>query len=718
MMCLLAVIFLLVYQQLHPYPFPDYSVWERKQLRLTGTVTQKQRQTNEDGTQTYIVYLKHIQVSEADEGARDEFPIAEGARVYLDEEPRCGSVVEVEGKLRTFRQATNPGGFDARLYYRTLGLSFSLTGAELIRESAEYDKFTEALWQWKQDLVTLLASYLRGEDAALVSTMLLGEKANLDAETKNSFQRNGVIHILTVSGLHISILGMGLYRLLRKLLMPVIPAAAVAMGVMLCYGTMVGTGASCFRALFMFGMHLTADVCGRTYDLLTALALAAVLLLFGEPMYFYNSGYLFSFASVLAIGALLPLFPAKRKLIQSFVTCFVVYLGTIPIHLLYYYEYPYISFVLNLLVIPLMSVLLKLSLGLLAAAKLAPPVARLLAVPIGLILNFYRWLMSVGDRVAWSNEIMGEVRPVQVVIYIALLAVLIIWWNARPELTTLSRNLFVCCALLFLTARFFSSGLSVTMLDVGQGDCILIERNRKVCVIDGGSSSQEGIGEYTLSPYLKSRGIGEIDTVFVTHTDKDHYSGIEELILTGETEHIKIERLILPALLNPDEDYLRLCEEAKGAGIRVYVIGAGESVSFEDVTLKCLHPCKDAAYPDKNEASLVLLADWKGFTALFTGDLDGQAEAAFAESCARLCDVSLLKVGHHGSAASSKEELLETVKPEIALISCAADNSYGHPAAETLDRLEKIGSKVYITKDCGAITVRVSNGRMWVETFR
>lgn len=171
---------------------------EKQQVELTGKVSQKVYQTDFQGKVVCLVYLTEISCGEVLQA--QGVPIPEGVRVYVDREPTWGSTVVVKGKLRSYREPTNPGEFDARLYYRTLGLEFDLTQAVILRESVSYDRLRENLWWLRIYLVRQLQRYLREEDASVVSTMLLGEKSTLDAQTRDLFKRNGVIHILTVSG--------------------------------------------------------------------------------------------------------------------------------------------------------------------------------------------------------------------------------------------------------------------------------------------------------------------------------------------------------------------------------------------------------------------------------------------------------------------------------------------------------------------------------------
>lgn len=264
-----------------------------------------------------------------------------------------------------------------------------------------------------------------------------------------------------------------------------------------------------------------------------------------------------------------------------------------------------------------------------------------------------------------------------------------------------------------------SKNLQVTVLDVGQGDCIFIrDREGKKMLVDGGSSDLSSVGTYRIEPFLLSQGVRKLEYVFVTHGDADHINGIQEL-LQNQKQGVEIDALVLPPEEYMDEKLLHLAEIAKENGTRVLTIYAGEKVG---TYLKCIAPLttrknerirgKEEEMPRLeagNEASVVLELKDGAFQMLLTGDLEGRGEEQLVESGA-LESCPILKAGHHGSKNSGSEEFLQIVKPRLTLISAGIENRYGHPHEETLERLQEIGSEVLSTQECGAITLR-SDGR-------
>lgn len=316
----------------------------------------------------------------------------EGVLCYPEKEPQMGSVVLMEGKFYAFSHATNPGEFDGADYYRILGQQGRLMQADCLFQSRDYSWFRETLYGCREYLSLLLHACYPEEEASVMGAMLLGEKGLIDGEVKSLYQHNGIIHILAISGLHLSILGVGCYQFLARLRIPKAVDIILSVALMYCYGIMTGMGISVVRALVMFGMKLCAPLVGRTYDLLSAMTVAALLILVQQPLYLTHSGFLFSFSAICGIG-LFPkvsvYLPSGNGFLKALSAGVWVSFATLPVHLCFYYEFPPYSILLNLIVIPCMGVLLASGVGVMAAAALFLPLGQIAAFPGIWILAFY-----------------------------------------------------------------------------------------------------------------------------------------------------------------------------------------------------------------------------------------------------------------------------------------------------------------------------------------
>lgn len=728
---------------------------EEREIRLTGKIMQKETKKQDYG-ETMTVCLSDL--SNDGLGGRLLCYLAEGQR-----EPKLGSYVEIEGRLKRFERASNPGQFDAALYYQISGISYRLDQAKITKTTTEYNRMGEMLWQIRKHLSGILSLRLPEKEAALMQTILLGEKESLDSEIKELYQRSGIAHILAISGLHVSVLGMGLYRLLRKIGVPVKGAALLSMLLLFFYGAMTGFSVSAMRAILMFGLRMLGEMLQRTYDMLTAIAAAAALLLAGQPLFLKSASFVFSFGCVLGLcvvhpaltmPAAVPQQPKRRikwqEILQRLLAPPAMMAVTLPMYLWFYYQIPPYSMLLNLLVIPLMSYLMAAGLLLLLVNPLPLPLWRIAAALIVGVFRIYERACRICEGLPGAVLNLGKPAAWQLLVYLAcLLAVILI----RHRQSLWKRWLMMAGAVLILLVRP-AGRLEITFLDVGQGDCIYVELpGKEKFLVDGGSSSVGSVGKYRILPFLKAKGVRYLEAVFVTHPDEDHCNGIQELLSQGKQQGIRVGCLILPDIGegSKGQGYRELEKAASEAGISLQYISRGQYIQEKDTLLECLHPVSGFESTDANAYSIVLRFTSGSFTALLTGDLEGSGEQALLEELSARREISenqgtgsmavgpadnmagsmtdnmaggpagitLLKVAHHGSKNSTSEEFLQMINPTIAVISCGKNNRYGHPHEETLERLSEADISWFCTKDYGAITVSVdAKGKVAVKGYR
>lgn len=737
------VIMLLCYLHYWPIPAVSFEELDKSTVELTGRVEKKEYRISEE-RKSLVIYLKEVQIVDRSLSQEQETEL-NGVLCYMREgqEPKTGSAVRIRGRFGCFYGATNPGEFDARNYYRILDLQARVTNGTILKESVQYDRFRETLHRLRRYLSGRIDLCFGENDASVMKAMLLGEKEGLDADTKQLYQKNGIIHILSISGLHISLIGMGLYRLLKRLSCPKLPCILLSVGIMYSYGVMTGGSVSAQRAVAMFGFHMAAEVFYRTYDMLTAMAVVGIAVLLRQPLYLSHSGFLFSFGAILAIGLFAPLFERNlsggTKAKKALAAGLAVSLVTLPVYLCFYYEYPPYSMLLNLLVIPGAGLLVSGGLCSLAGAVFCPPLGTMAALPVHLLLTGYELCCKAVLRLPGSGWIPGRPKNWQIVLFAVILAGV---WLCADRWSRLQFWQWILLALLCITMRFHDS-LQITVLDVGQGDCIyLADEKGGRYLIDGGSSSKNNVGTYQMLPFLKEEGTDTLDAVFVTHMDSDHYNGIYEMIEQTQANGVAITNLVLPDI-GPESRkgaYEELEALAKKQGIALQYIQKGDTLRHGKLRLTCLYPEKGTEQ-ESNAASLVLYLEYDRFTALFTGDLEGSGEEVvrraleervpeadsleergpgksdLKESGSEKAGVTVLKVAHHGSKYSTGEGFLETVSPKIALISAGRDNSYGHPHTELLERLARSGSSVYTTFETGAVTIYTDGTKVRLEQY-
>ena len=651
-----------------------------------------------------------------------------------------GSRIRIRGKIYCFSAASNPGQFDSLLYYKTLGYDFRLLRTEVTALSAGTGDPVGSLLQTGRRTLSRALDRLVPEQryAGVLKAMLLGEKGWLDPQTKDLYQGAGIIAILTISGLHISILGAGLFKTLTRLRIPVPAAALLSLGLIFLYGRMTGMTSSAVRAIIMFAMNLAARLVHRTYDLLTAVSVASILLLAEQPLYILSSGFLFSFGSVLAVGILLPAMPEQRiPVLSSLEKGLIFPLAGLPIYLNYYFTFPLYSICTNLIVTPLMllvmiSALLSLCFALpaltigtaSAAGAFLLAAAGLCVLPARVILVLYELVCKGTRLLPGYTMVLGCPAGWQTVFYLFMLAFLAVGSSSIPSGI---KRIWLLLAVTVITARY-SAGLTLSFIDVGQGDGIYLEADGTRILIDGGSSSQTMVGTYTLIPFLQHEGVRRLDSIILTHEDDDHMSGMLE-ILEGIPDHgISVGCLILPDIAEEikGENYRKLEETARQKNVSVSYISRGDEIRSGRLIMECLHPEAGEFCSEANEYSTTLYVRYGSFTAILNGDLEKDGEEkclAYMKTRTDLFDpdgnnrVTVLKAGHHGSRFATGEARLSFWKPDTAVISCGRHNSYGHPSPEVLDRLEEEGALLLDTPSCGCITCRTDGRGVKIETF-
>jgi competence protein ComEC len=385
----------------------------------------------------------------------------------------------------------------------------------------------------------------------------------------------------------------------------------------------------------------------------------------------------------------------------------------LPIVLWNYFEISTYGFLLNIVVIPLMSILLGAAVLGSLFVMLVPILGKFCLSICGVILELYEWSTKMSLKLPCARIVVGKPSIVQLVFYYIVLFLLLFCFYKKQKWKGWFIWLVVASLMLFVN---FHSGLEITMLNVGQGDGVFLRGPTGTSYfIDGGSSDVDELGKYRIEPFLKSQGVGTLDYVFVSHGDTDHYNGIAEMLERQEMG-VKIRYLVLPIYYQKDDALLQLASFAYKNGTDVLVIEGEERITEKELLIQCVQPTSKDGNVEGNASSMVLSISYKEMDFLFTGDVEGIGEERLSKRLP-LDRYEVLKVSHHGSKNSSKEKFLEQVQPQIALISAGEKNSYGHPHKETLERLKRMDCKVYSTKENGAITLQTDGNSLTITTF-
>lgn len=651
-----------------------------------------------DGYQSFVLQCEGLQTEAQTQAYRGRLRVSLRQKNAV---PECGRVT-LTGQLEPLTGFRNPGGFDSEQYNRVNGLGGRLKNARVLAVQEE------AGWRDKLELLNLrlcrrLEQGAGGEAGAVLGGMLLGGSSRLDDETREVFTANGLAHLLSVSGTHLVLLASLLSALLRPL---PLKWRRLLLTLLLCvYAILCGGRPPVLRALLMSTVVLFGGAGAERGRLL---CLTAIVLLLFKPLWLLDIGFQLSFGAAAGLLWLLPscqrCLPARLPAVisEGAAVTLAAQLGVLPFIVGYFHQLSVISLVSNIVLVPVLE-----AAGLLGLAGCALPLGDYLLAAAGFLV---RQVLTQG---AWLSCLPGSVLTVGAlplwcaVIYYALLGV----WADLPCLQFLhnkERRLAMGALVIILSAATIwricaPRPLTAYFLDVGQGDCVVIVTpSRKVAVYDTGGLKGIDTGTKIVAPFLRSLGFSAIDLLIVSHYDFDHAGGA-----AGILRQLPVEEIVLPQeQLTEASVAIRQKIIASAGESKISLAKQGRSWQFEDILLRLSVPAEFVA---GNEASTLAEISNPYGSLLLTGDMGEEREQNLA-----LGRYTVLKAGHHGSKYSSSAEFLQQVQPLITVISCGRGNRYGHPHAETMERLRAAGSRILRTDAMGCIKIEFAEElRCW-----
>ena len=635
------------------------------------------------------------------------------ATLYLDGEdlPDLRPGDEVTGTA-SFRLANRIQGEESLTWYaKGLWLTASADSGAEVTPAETVPLTLRPVW-WRRTLTDALRETFPADVAPLAVALTTGDESGLEDGIYSDLQRVGLAHVVAVSGLHVSFLCGVALRIFGK---PRRRTALIALCMMALFAAMTGGAPSVVRAAFMQSMVLLAPVLGREEDKPTSLALALFLLLLWNPYSAAGLGLQLSFASVAGIclisaplyrrwtrwlprgkGVKGALCRVWRWAAASLATTAGALVFTTPITALSFGTFSLISPVANLAC--LWAVALTFSGAMLTGcvALWSPAVAGVLGAVFALPGRFVLWCAEMLARLPLAAVALdGVFLPVWLAGVYLLLALGVLWRREKSRLIlpTCAGVCTLCAALLCTAVPLRQNGLTVTVLDVGQGQSVVLATPQSTVLVDCGGNSWTDPGDVAAG-YLQTRGRSRVDVLILTHFHSDHANGVKELL-----RRMEVGLLIVPDVEETDPEVLRLARES---GTEVVLLKENAHIALDGAELTVYAPLGSG---DTNEEGLSVLGTRGDFDVLLTGDMDQTTEGRLIKY-GDLPDVELLVAGHHGSARATSQALLEAIRPDYAAISVGY-NTYGHPAWETLERLDQAGCAIYTTREMGHITFRV-----------
>lgn len=575
--------------------------------------------------------------------------------------------------------------------------------------------FIHWLYSVRQSAISYIGETFSGQSGAFMNALLFGDRQYMTFEVEEQYQQFGLVHLLAISGSHIVLLTAMCYFVSLRIGMT---RESTTMLLLVCiplYMFCAGTSPSVVRASIAAVIVLGALTQAIRVSGIDALSMTLMIMLFYNPYVLFDIGFQFSF-----VGSFSLLLSSSRLLASengivknSMYLSVISQLTSTPI-LLYHFGYfsPY-SILLNMIYVPFLSLfVLPMCVVLLICIVFLPIVSQWLAHILSLCIHVSNVMLQMCEALPFVRLTFGQTPPFIVMLYcMSIVSVLLSWegliWRKYRMLFLSSFFLLSICHYAF---PYVNANGSITYIDVGQGDAILIRLpyNQGTYLIDTGGTlpvkkeewqqkkHEFSVGHDILIPFLQKEGVRMIDKLIVTHGDMDHMGAAKEVMQSIAVKEVVLGKKIKFSL--PEQQIKQLAVQKN---IPIRIVERGDSWKAGDAVFSVLSP--EGEEKEDNDQSIVIWTKIGGLTWLFTGDLEEIGEKRLIQWYPEL-HADVLKVGHHGSKTSSSQQFLDIVQPKTAVISVGENNRYGHPHIEVLERLRERGIEVWRTDEQGAIS--------------
>ena len=633
-----------------------------------------------------------------------------------------GDRIRIVGPLELDISRVNPGvrGVEDHYRRRSVHSALRLQGETAVKRIQDGSSFSAAYWtsRLRSALGTRLIAAVPEESVPFVLTVWLGDRRRITDATYTKFLESGTAHILAVSGIHLGIVFMTLSYVLRVLIPRRRPRTFIIMAVVLLFALMTGARVSSFRAAIMIVLYLAGDLFDREPDAPTALSLAAIAFTLYDPDSILGPGFQLSFLSIASI--LIFSAPLRERLLwmprtirEAVATTLSVQILPLPVAVTLFHVVPFAGVFLNLLIVPLLTIVLWLSFLTSAAAFVFPPVAVLFGHALHPFITLILWLVNGVSEQGASHRYFPAPTPLGFALYLCVAGLLL--KSLLAPRNRLAWAAAAACALV-VTIAFWTplqQEAEITFLDVGHGDAAFVRTpGGTTLLIDvGDRSGFVDMGRRVVAPYLWSHGISRLDALLISHPDRDHIGGAAYIL-----DHFKVRAVFLGPRDGGTPEERALLEQCERMHIPVKRLVRGDTVELAGAELQVLHPPQEwpSSLP-RNESSLIVRLTWPGLSALFPGDAEDVAEAALSQKNSA---AQILKVPHHGSRTSSSQPFIDAVHPDIAVISVGRRGKRSVLSPDIVRRYRQSGVAVFRTDVVGGVRITTRDGRIVVHTAR
>lgn len=633
-----------------------------------------------------------------------------------------GNVVSVKGTYNKGKGTRNPGEFDYQAYLIKQGVTgfLSIKNPEDVKiVNSEKSTFSSWLFSIRKNIADKIDELQQPQTVGLLKGLVLGDKSEIDNETKMEFINSGVAHVLAVSGQQVGFIAVIFIILLGRV--NIYLRTMLTVLTLIFFLLITGLQAAVLRATIMAFVVFAASVSGREINAWNTISIAALIILLIDVNQLFDPGFQLSFVAVMATIGLYPYFSAwlkelnlKSKIIKGLLVMFFMSLaaqiGVLPFTNFYFGKISIVSMISNLFVIPAISVILANVITTLFVSMISVQIAAIFALAGDGITALLFYLIKISATQDFSFIRVPNFSMQDAIIFYCFLFFLIftLRYTKRMFIKLMLIILVVLNTVVFCSLDnkniLPDNRLSVMMIDVGQGDAFLIKLpNGKTMLIDAGSSQfNYDNGARVILPLLDYLGLSKIDYGFISHMDTDHFAGFVSLVNQN-----RVKEIIKPDIDSTDKNDCHFEQLLALKNIPVgYYRDTSLVVQNTRVYLLCdTHKPPINKFKINDRSGIIKIVHGK-ISFLFVGDAHVKMENYLTARWNNFLDVDVLKAGHHGSKTSSGENFLNFVKPNISLISVGEQNKFGHPSQVVLDRLRNLNSQLLRSDEEGAVILQ------------
>lgn len=629
-----------------------------------------------------------------------------------------GNKIYFDTTIEIPKGARNYGGYDYKLYLKTLGI-YAIVESELnnieIIQNNNFSFIDNLVYKFKSKVINNLKTILNSDTQGLAIGILLGDDNFISDEIKQSFKQSNLSHILAVSGAHVAYLIIGVTKCIKKVDKRI--QKVVLIMLLLFFIKLTGASSSVTRAGIMGILFVFAQICKRKSDVINNIAISCFIILLVNPYNLYNLGFQLSYAGTLGIilfydilnNAILKkvkTFNFKihyinavfKKLTQYIISTIVVTISAniliLPILIYNFNNCSLVFLISNLLVSNLFGIIMIFGFIIILISLFSINIAHFFAPVLDVALNILIQCSEISNKLNFFNITV----PTPSIIEVSLIYIIIFTLRkGHISNNKIYKNLVKCVLLIFLIYYImsfimpnFTSNMKLHFIDVGQGDCTLVitDQNKKVLIDGGGTNTGFDVGKQTLLPYLLDRKIVDLDFVLISHFDSDHCKGIFTVL-----ENLKVKYVCVSEKGQQCENYNTFLQIVKSKNLKVIYLKPGDVITIDKYTrLEILWTGEDEISDNIiNNFSITCSLIYHNTKILFTGDIEEIAEKKIVNIYKNnKLKSDILKVAHHGSKTSSTQEIINKINPKIVLIGVGENNNFGHPNETVLNSFKEL----------------------------